>query len=121
MDRHQNMLSLNWVTSENAVFISTERYVRSKQKACDRKLLLVPAQPQAVACPHRVVRFQSQCMTGLGATVGVAGEAAPVIRSPMKERAARRGMSPSGCRGTCDARALSDVMACDMLLRSSLH
>ena len=30
-----------------------------------------------VACPHRVVRFQSSCMTGLGATAGVAGKAAP--------------------------------------------
>ncbi len=30
-----------------------------------------------LTCPNRVVRFQSWCMTGLGATVGVAGEAVP--------------------------------------------
>ncbi len=30
-----------------------------------------------LTCPNRVVRFQSWRMTGLGATVGVAGEAVP--------------------------------------------
>jgi uncharacterized membrane protein len=29
-----------------------------------------------LACPHRVVPFQSWCMTGLGAMAGVAGGAA---------------------------------------------
>jgi hypothetical protein len=30
-----------------------------------------------LACRNRVVRFQSWCMTGLGATVGAGGEAGP--------------------------------------------
>ena len=37
---------------------------------------LEEARPE-MACPYRVVRFQSWCIAGLGATAGVAGEAAP--------------------------------------------